>query len=127
MDIRSIEKRQPKIEQGGNVSVWWLFEPGEMLDATDGGYLELVIEFEIKGGEKGNPHKHPTYAFYYVTQGRGVIKIGNEIKDIYPGDLIKIPPNKVHSMWPKSENASLRCFCFAIGLKGTLKKDYINN
>ena len=127
MDIRSIEKKEPKIEHGGTVSVWWLFEPREMFDATDGGYLELVSEFEIRGGEKVNPHKHPTHEFYYVTHGRGVMKIGGETKNVYAGDLIRIPPNEVHSMWPESKNASLHCFCFAIGVKGAPKIDYTNN
>ena len=124
MDIRSIEKTPPEMEHDGTVAVWWLFEPREMFEATDGGFLELVSEFEIQGGEKVHPHKHPTYEFYYVTQGRGIMQIGEETREVCQGDLIKIPPNEVHSMWPISENASIHCFCFAIGLKGAPAIDY---
>jgi quercetin dioxygenase-like cupin family protein len=118
MDIRSIEGTAPEIEHAGSVAVWWLFKPREMFEETDGGYLELVSEFEVKGGKKVNPHQHPTYEFYYVTHGRGIMQIGDETAEVCPGDLIKIPPNTVHSMWPISENASIHCFCFAVGLKG---------
>ena len=85
---------------------------------------ELVSEFEVKGGEKVHPHQHPTYEFYYVTHGRGIMQIGDETAEVYPGDLIKIPPDTVHSLWPVSENASIHCFCFAVGLKGAEPIDY---
>ncbi len=83
-----------------------------MFDETSGGHLELVSEFEIKGGGKVNPHNHPTYEFYYVTYGRGFMEIDGEVVKVAQGDLIKIPPMKVHSMWPESDNAPIHCFCF---------------
>ena len=124
MDIRSIEKKSPSEEHQGTVPVWWLFEPREMYEETIGGHLELVSEFEIKGGGKVNPHSHPTYEFYYVTYGRGYMQIGDEVELVSQGDLIRIPPDIVHSMWPISGNASIHCFCFAIGIKGAPPIDY---
>ncbi len=124
MDVRSIESVEPSIEHDGTVEVWWLYKPREMLEATDGGYLELVSEFEIGRGEKVHPHTHPTFEFYYVTRGRGVMQIGNEKREVFPGDLVKIPPNEIHSLWPASKNSSIHCFCFAIGLKGAAPIDY---
>jgi mannose-6-phosphate isomerase-like protein (cupin superfamily) len=53
-----------------------------------------------------------------------VMQIGKEKRDVYPGDLVKIPPNEVHSMWPVGKNSSIHCFCFAIGLKGAAPIDY---
>ena len=124
MDIRSIEKTTPIMEHQGSVAVWWLVEPRELFEVTEGGFLELISEFEVKGGESVHPHKHPTHEFYYVTNGRGIMKIGEEEKMVFQGDLICIPPNEIHSMWPVSENASIHCFCFAIGLKGAPAIDY---
>lgn len=124
MDVRNIQGTAPVIEHAGSVVVWWLFRPREIFEETDGGYLELVSEFEVKGGEKVNPHQHPTYEFYYVTQGRGIMQIGDETREVIPGDLIKIPPDTVHSLWPITENASIHCFCFAVGLKGAGPIDY---
>jgi quercetin dioxygenase-like cupin family protein len=127
MDIRSIQSTSPTMEHAGSIVVWWLFKSREMFDETREGYLELVSEFEIKGGGKVNPHKHPTHEFYYVTNGKGVMQIGNETTEVSQGDLIRIPPNEIHSMWPISKNASIHCFCFAIGLKDAPPIDYTNN
>ncbi len=127
MDIRSIEDNAPSIEHEGTVPVWWLFKPREMFDATVGGHLELVSEFEIKGGGKVNPHSHPTFEFYYVTYGRGFMQIGDEVREVRQGDLVKIPPDAVHSMWPSSDNAPIHCFCFAIGVKGAPPIDYTSH
>jgi quercetin dioxygenase-like cupin family protein len=127
MDIRSIINIVPAVEHAGSVIVWWLFKPREMFEETNGGYLELVSEFEIKGGGKVNPHKHPTYEFYYVTRGRGIMEIGDERAEVGEGDLIKIPPDQIHSMWPLSNNAPIHGFIFAIGLKDAQPIDYTNH
>ena len=50
MDIRSIEGAAPIVEHNGTVPVWWMVNPREMREATLGGYLELVNEFEVPGG-----------------------------------------------------------------------------
>src|SRR6187551_870841 len=67
MDVRSIEDVAPVVEHNGTVPVWWLVNPREMKEITDGGYLELVSEFEVAGGGLVDPHSHPTHEFYYVT------------------------------------------------------------
>jgi len=124
MDVRSIEGTPPAMEHAGSVAVWWLFKPREMFEETNGGFLELVSEFEVKGGEKVHPHQHATYEFYYVVHGRAFMQVGDEIEQVYVGDLIRIPPDTVHSMWPVSPNASVRCFCFAVGVRGAGPVDY---
>ena len=50
MDVRSIEDVAPIVEHNGTVPVWWLVSSREMKEITDGGYLELVSEFEVAGG-----------------------------------------------------------------------------
>ena len=69
MDVRSIEDVEPVVEHNGTVPVWWLFKSREMKEITDGGFLELVNEFEVAGGGYVDPHSHPTHEFYYVTVG----------------------------------------------------------
>lgn len=127
MDVRSIEDMAPTIEHEGTTPVWWLFNPREMFNDTVGGHLELVSEFEIKGGGKVNPHSHPTFEFYYVTYGRGYVQIGDEVREVRQGDLVKIPPNAVHSMWPSSAHAPIHCFCFAVAVKGAPPIDYTSH
>lgn len=124
MDVRSIEGSTPIVEHNGTVPVWYLFEPQEMREATEGGFLELVNEFEVAGGSAVYPHQHPTHEFYYVTSGRGVMTVGGEDRDVQQGDLVYIPPDVVHSLRPVSDNAAIHCFCFAIGVGGIGKLDY---
>ena len=124
MDVRSIEGVAPSPEHSGTVPVWWLVQPQELREITEGGFLELVSEFEISGGGHVNPHHHPTHEFYYVTSGRGIMEIDGEQREIRQGDLVHIPPDAVHSLTPVSDNAPIHCFCFAIGVKGAGKVDY---
>jgi quercetin dioxygenase-like cupin family protein len=124
MDVRSIEGSTPIVEHNGTVPVWYLFNPQELRDATEGGFLELVNEFEVAGGGYVYPHAHPTHEFYYVTSGRGTMIVGEEEREIQQGDLAYIPPNVIHSLRPTSAHAPIHCFCFAIGVKGAGKIDY---
>ena len=118
MDVRSIEDVAPEVEHNGTVPVWWLFKSREMKEITDGGFLELVNEFEVAGGGMVDPHSHPTHEFYYVLNGRGIMTIGDEHREIRQGDLVHIPPDVVHSLRPVSDHAPIHCFCFAVGVAG---------
>jgi len=126
MDVRSIEDVEPVVEHNGTVPVWWLINSREMKDITDGGYLELANEFEVKGGEQVFPHSHPTHEFYYVTSGRGVMTIAGEERNIVQGDLVYIPPDTVHSLRPTGGGA-IHCFCFAVAVKGAPPIDYTSH
>ena len=124
MDVRSIEGSTRLEEHNGTVPVWYLFKPQELREATEGGFLELVNEFEVAGGSAVYPHQHPTHEFYYMMSGRGIMTIGDENREVQQGDLVYIPPDAVHSLRPISENAPIHCFCFAIGVAGIGKIDY---
>jgi quercetin dioxygenase-like cupin family protein len=124
MDIRNIEDAAPIVEHNGTVPVWWMVNPREFRDATIGGYLELVNEFVVPGGGEVFPHSHPTHEFYYVLRGRGIMVISGEERPIAQGDLVHIPPDAVHSLRPVSDNASIHCFCFAIGTADAGPIDY---
>jgi quercetin dioxygenase-like cupin family protein len=115
MDVRSIEQVPASPEHQGTVPVWWLFKPRELREETLGGHLELVSEFEVTGGGEVHPHSHPTHEFYYMISGRGIMKIGDEEREVQQGDLIYTPPNVTHSIRPVSDNASIRALAFAIG------------
>lgn len=127
MDVRSIEDAAPVVEHNGTVPVWWMIGSREWKDTTDGGFLELVNEFEVAGGGAVEPHTHPTHEFYYVLNGRGVMTIEDEDREVHQGDLIYIPPDKVHTLRPISDHAPIHCFCFAIGVKGSDPIDYTHH
>ena len=50
--------------------------------------------------------------------GKGLMIIDGEERDISQGDLVYIPPNKVHSLVASSPNSPIRCFCFAVAEPG---------
>jgi quercetin dioxygenase-like cupin family protein len=127
MDVRSIEDVEPIVEHNGTVPVWWLVSSREMKEITEGGYLELVTEFEVAGGSAVFPHAHPTHEFYYVMSGRGIMTIADEDREIRQGDLVHIPPDAVHSLRPVSDHAPIHCFCFAIGVKDAPPVDYTSH
>ena len=124
MDIRSIEDMAPVIEHNGTTPVWWLVPPQEMRAATEGGFLELVSEWEIAGGGAVDPHSHPTHEFYYIISGHGIMKIADEEREVHAGDLVYTPPDTTHSIWPASPHAPVRGLAFAIGTPGTDTVDY---
>jgi quercetin dioxygenase-like cupin family protein len=117
MDVRNIRDKEPVVEHNGTVPVWWMVESREMKDLTDGGFLELVNEFEVAGGGHVEPHSHPTHEFYYVMSGRGIMEIEGDVREIGQGDLVHIPPDKIHTLRPVSDHAPIHCFCFAVGVK----------
>ncbi len=118
MDVRNIRDRAPVVEHNGTVPVWWMVQARQMKTQTDGGFLELVNEFEVPGGGHVEPHSHPTHEFYYVISGRGIMEIEDDVCEIGQGDLVYIPPDRVHTLRPVSAHAPIHCFCFAIGVPG---------
>jgi quercetin dioxygenase-like cupin family protein len=118
MDVRNVRDKAPVVEHNGTVPVWWMVESREMKDLTEGGFLELVNEFEVAGGGYVEPHSHPTHEFYYVMSGRGIMEIEGDVREIGQGDLVHIPPDKVHTLRPVTDHAPIHCFCFAVGVKG---------
>jgi mannose-6-phosphate isomerase-like protein (cupin superfamily) len=124
MDIRRIEDRAPLLEHEGTTTVWYLYGVREAFDATAGGHLELVSEFEVAGGAAVHPHHHPTHEYYYVTSGHGLMTVEGETAPIAPGDLVTIPPGAVHSLTSATEHAPIHCFCFAVGEPGAPAVDY---
>ena len=123
MDVRNVTTVEPEVEHNGTVPVWWLIRPQEMKSITDGGYLELANEFEVAVGGEVFPHTHPTHEFYFVMRGAGTMVIGDERREIGPGDLVYIPPNAVHSLETIGDDA-IHCFCFAVAVEGAGEIDY---
>lgn len=127
MDIRSIDQVEALPMHHGTVPVWWLVEPRAMKEETAGGYLELVAEFEVAGGGAVDPHSHHTHEYYYVLNGRGVMTIEGDEREVVPGDFVHIPPDRVHSLRPASSTAPIRALVFAVALPGTPEIDYSVN
>lgn len=127
MDVRSIQNVEPVVEHNGTTPVWWLVKPREMFELTKGGHLELICEWEVAGGGEVFPHSHPTHEFYYILSGRGTIFVEDETREVSQGDLVYIPPDKVHSVRPISAHAPLRAVSFAVGVPDARPVDYTHH
>ncbi len=60
---------------------------------------QSLAEARVQPGQKTTPHYHPrTEEIYYLLEGAGRMRIGDEFRDVGPGDAIAIPPGAVHTI-----------------------------
>lgn len=113
MDVRNAEI-EPTVEHGGTCLTYFMVDKEAVRSETSGGYLEYVAEFELKPGAHLEPHKHDTDEFYRLLEGEAIMQVEDEQRVLRPGDLVHIPRNARHSIWPAREGQSFRAFSFAV-------------
>ena len=60
---------------------------------------QSLAEARIAPGQATQPHYHPqTEEIYYILEGQGRMWIGQEYRDVGPGDAIAIPPGEPHQI-----------------------------
>src|SRR5262245_51740512 len=60
---------------------------------------QSLAEARLPPGMSTTPHYHPrTEEIYYLLEGTGHMRIGDETRDVGPGDAIAIPPGVVHTI-----------------------------
>jgi len=60
---------------------------------------QSLAEARLPPGAAATPHYHPlTEEIYYILEGAGRMTIGDDSKDVGPGDAIAIPPGAVHTI-----------------------------
>jgi quercetin dioxygenase-like cupin family protein len=116
MDVRTADV-PPTIEHEGTCLSYFMFPKQALRDETEGSYLELVGEFELKPGARLAPHAHNSHEFYYLLRGEAMMQIEDELRRVGPGDLIHIPPNAGHSIWPTDSGEGFRGFAFAVSFE----------
>ena len=74
---------------------------------------QSLAEARLPAGGATQEHFHVrTEEIYYITHGRGRMRIGSEERDVRPGDAIAIPPGRRHKLWNVgSEVLRLLCCC----------------
>jgi mannose-6-phosphate isomerase-like protein (cupin superfamily) len=77
-----------------------------------GAFFDFVAEFTVQSEAQLKPHYHDTSESYYVLSGRAAMQIEKETEHVRPGDLIKIPRNARHTIWPTGDE-EIRCLAFA--------------
>jgi mannose-6-phosphate isomerase-like protein (cupin superfamily) len=60
---------------------------------------QSLAEARLPPGASTTPHYHPlTEEIYYLLEGAGRMRIGDDVRDVGPGDAIAIPPGAVHTI-----------------------------
>lgn len=114
MIVKKWTEAQPRRSHKGTTKGWTLME-NEFKEFK--GYTsptEMVSEFETE--TEVAPHVHPnSEELYFVLEGRGIMRVGEEKKEVFPRDLIYIPPNTEHSI--RALDKFVRCLAFIIAVK----------
>lgn len=75
--------------------------------------LQSLAEARLPPGGTTTAHFHPqTEEIYYIVQGQGRMRIGEETRDVGAGDAIAIPPGQEHQIANiGSEQLVFLCCC----------------
>lgn len=64
------------------------------------------------GGETAAHYHRAAEELYLFTAGRGRLRVGDEERDVLPGDCVVIPPGAVHKLWNTGDDPLvLVCAC----------------
>ena len=74
---------------------------------------QSLAEARLAVGQATTEHYHvKTEEIYYITQGTGRMRIGDEIREVRVGDAVAIPPGARHKLWNTgTEPLRLLCCC----------------
>jgi len=61
-----------------------------------------VVHMTLKPGESLKRHITPVDVFFYVLEGKGIVEIGDEKKEVGPDTLIESPAKIVHCWYNES-------------------------
>jgi mannose-6-phosphate isomerase-like protein (cupin superfamily) len=108
MDIQNLDHLVPFITKDGS-------EIRELLAYRNSGIRrQSLAEARLPVGGSTLEHYHPgTEEIYYITHGRGRIRIEGEICEVQAGDAIAIPPGQKHKIWNTGGEA-LRLLCCCV-------------
>jgi mannose-6-phosphate isomerase-like protein (cupin superfamily) len=93
MDIRNIQKSEPFTTKDGS-------EIRELLAWRNSCIRnQTIAEARVPVGKATAPHCHvKTEEIYYILEGEGVMRIGDDSRAVGPGDAIAIPPGAIHAI-----------------------------
>jgi mannose-6-phosphate isomerase-like protein (cupin superfamily) len=107
MDIRNLLEVAPFRTKDGS-------EIRELLAHRNSAiHQQSLAEARVPVGGSTVEHYHRlSEEIYYVTHGRGRIRLEGECREVGPGDAVAIPPGKKHKLWNiGAEPLRLLCCC----------------
>ena len=73
---------------------------------------QTLAEATVPAGGETFDHFHTFEEVYYVTAGRGRLRLGDQEAEVEAGDCVAIPPGAPHKLWAGSEAPLvLLCAC----------------
>ena len=74
---------------------------------------QSLAEARLPPGGSTTPHHHPrTEEIYYILVGTGRMQIGENCREVGPGDAIAIPPGQIHQITNTgAETLKFLCCC----------------
>jgi len=105
MDIKNLDEVPSFITKDGS-------EIRELLAHRNSGIRnQSLAESRLPAGGSTQEHYHPkTEEIYYITHGTGRMRIGDETRDVKPGDAIAILPGRKHKLW-NTGAGTMRLLC----------------
>lgn len=89
------DELQPYVTRDGSTIREWA-GPGYRAPAEN----QSLAEATVAPGESTAAHYHrEAEEIYLVIAGEGVVRVGEEERQIHAGDAVVIPPGKVHRLW----------------------------
>ena len=107
MDIVSLDTAPPFVTKDGS-------EIRELLAHRNSGIRQQSLaEARLPAGASTQEHYHAkTEEIYFITAGRGRIRIEDELAEVKAGDAIAIPPGRKHKLWNTGDTPlTLLCCC----------------
>lgn len=60
---------------------------------------QTLAEARLPAGASTTPHHHvKTEEIYYIFEGRGLMRVGDESREVGPGDAVAISPGAAHQI-----------------------------
>jgi len=75
---------------------------------------QSLAEATVPPGSATAEHFHPrAEEIYFFTAGAGRMRLGDEEREVGPGDCVVIPPGTPHKLWASGEEALVLLCCCA--------------
>ena len=80
--------------------------------AFRGDHAMVVMNWLTPGMTPG-PHSHPFEQLVFIVQGRTKLHVGDEVFEMGPGSMMRVPPDVVHYAVPVGDEVCLNIDVFA--------------
>jgi mannose-6-phosphate isomerase-like protein (cupin superfamily) len=105
VDVQNIDRVEPFVTKDGSEIRELLAHRNSCLKN------QTLAEARLAPGARTTAHHHAkTEEIYYLLEGRGLMRVGDEAREVGPGDAIAIPPGAVHQI-SNTGSTTLKFLC----------------